>query len=216
MVERKAAKTTKFVAVAAIAVGAAVIGWRYYEIGRPQPASPDQASNTTVLGSSGHNVTHAGPIPPPPVPRGSSVATSSIGSRGAVAVWLQNDDVFAATYQPESGWGDIRKMEEIMGGASDLQLAGNGQAAMAVWRHSLGNIESLRYSRFEPATGWSAPDVVAGVLPRRSSATARPRLQIDGSGQVTLEWPSRFADQPMQAARFDPGKGWSTEEVAQR
>ena len=80
---------------------------------------------------------------------------------------------------------------------------------MAVWRHTVGSIESLRYSRFD-SSGWSVPDVMPGALPRpRTERGAAPRVQMDAQGQVVAEWSSGFDPRQTQSARYVPGQGWS-------
>jgi hypothetical protein len=82
-----------------------------------------------------------------------------------------------------------------------------------MWRHTVGSIHSLRFSRFESGTGWSLPDVVPGALPRPDSdgpagAQDALRLQMDAAGNVTAQWPSGFAANEMQAADYLAGRGW--------
>ena len=68
--------------------------------------------------------------------------------------------------------------------------------AMAVWHHQVGNIHSLRFSRWD-ANGWSVPDVLPGALPRPAVAGMRsgqnaPQLHMDAQGAVLARWPSGF------------------------
>jgi hypothetical protein len=197
------------VAAAAIAVAAFAVGWRYFDSSSSGGVSKrSQASNTAVLGSYGPPPAAA--IPPPPAPRNSAVAVVNEGARDAIAVWTQAGDLFSARYTPEAGWSEARPLEQILGVASDLQLAGNGHGvAMAVWRHTVGGIDSLRYSRHDAESGWSPPDVVPGVLPRGATSAAKPVLSVDARGNATLQWPSAFAAGVLQSSRFEPGRGWS-------
>jgi ABC-type Fe3+-hydroxamate transport system substrate-binding protein len=133
------------------------------------------------------------------------------GPDTALAVWVQDDHVVAATYAG-GNWSAPQPLEEIFGQASDPRVASNGSGvAMAVWRHTVGKIESLRYSRFETAAGWAVPDVMPGALPRPRSegAGAAPQLRMDAQGQAVAEWPSGFASGETQTARYVPGQGWS-------
>jgi hypothetical protein len=150
------------------------------------------------------------PIPQPPVPPNAAVRMARVGDGNAIAVWLQEGTPVAAAFGPATGWSAPQPLEDIHGDASDLQLAANeAGAAMALWRHTVGSIQSLRFSRFEPATGWSVPDVMPGALPRPAGQASPPQLQMDDAGNVTARWPSGFDPQETQASRYTPGQGWS-------
>jgi hypothetical protein len=182
--------------------------------------APQSAGNhTAVLGGSGPG---AAPltdargqlIPEPPVPAKTLAQTVRAGDETALAVWTQDGHVVATSWTPQAGWTRPQPLESIYGEASDPQLASNGQGtAMAVWRHTVGNIRSLRFSRFEAKTGWSAPDVVPGALPRPDTARVppddAPRLEMDAQGNVVAEWPSGFEPNEMQEARYVAGQGWT-------
>jgi uncharacterized membrane protein len=205
------ARMTRSIGAAAVVLAVAATAWHFHAA-RPAaaPANP-HASNTAVLGSYGQSAPAPGSaLPRPPAPGRTSVVTAPLDQRQSLAVWSQAGHVYAARFAPETGWTDVHALEEIGGEATELQLAGNGRGvAMAVWHHTLGQIQSLRFARFEPDAGWSAPDVVPGVLPRTASIASRPRLTLDEAGDATLQWPSAFAGTPMQVSRFDAASGWS-------
>jgi hypothetical protein len=148
------------------------------------------------------------------VPRTATAAVVRTGPDAALAVWLQDGNVVAASYTKAGGWAAAQPLEDIYGEDSDAQLASNGQGtAMAVWRHTVGSIESLRYSRFDSA-GWSVPDVMPGALPQpRTVRGAAPRLQMDAQGHVVAEWTSGFDPKEAQTAHYVPGQGWSHAEA---
>lgn len=153
-------------------------------------------------------------IPPPPLPAGTQAQAVRSADDGALALWVQDGHVVASAWSRAAGWGVPQPLEQIYGMASDPQVASNGRgAAMAVWRHTVGSIQSLRYARFEAAAGWTQPDVVPGALPRPDvSGTADPtvpRLQMDAQGNVVAQWPSGFAADEMQTARYVAGQGWT-------
>jgi hypothetical protein len=186
---------------------------------KPPMAANGERNHTSVLGSYGKApqapaaagaLTDAqGRAITAPNPAAQLVRT---GPDAALALWVQGNHVVAANYTGAAGWSVPQPLEEIYGEASDARLAGNGQgAAMAVWRHTVGNIQSLRYSRFETTAGWGVPDVMPGALPRPHSEGpgAAPQLRMDAQGQVTAEWPSGFAPGETQTARYVPGQGWS-------
>ena len=134
------------------------------------------------------------------------------GDEQAIAAWIADHHVVAATWTP-AGWSAPQPLERIYVDSGDVQLASNGQGrAMAVWHHRVGNIHSLRFSRFD-AQGWSVPDVIPGALPRPEAAGAppgndAPQLQMDAQGNVVAQWPSGFDANETQVARYVEGQGW--------
>ena len=185
----------------------------------------DRAANpTAVLGGSAPAASRDEPpaadagIPMPAAPPGTQPRLARSAADTALAVWTQEGHVVAAKYTPPAGWGPATPLEQIYGQASEPQLASNGQGvAMAVWRHTVGSIQSLRFSRFDAATGWSPPDVLPGALPRPpapgAAGAARPddavHLSMDAAGAVTARWASGFDARQVQTARYLPGQGWS-------
>ena len=187
---------------------------------RDRPAEAD----TTVLGGYGQAPARSAPglsdakgqaIPAPPAPAGAQAQVVRSGDESALALWLQDGHVVASTFGRPAGWSAPAALEDIYGVASDPQLAGNGRGlAMAVWRHTVGTIQSLRFSHFDTASGWTAPDVLPGALPRPDAQGAAthddaPRLAMDAEGKVTARWASGFAAGEEQVARYTPGQGWS-------
>lgn len=191
-----------------------------------RPGKTDHSNNTAVLGGYGPPVdrTAAAPplldaqgqaIPAPPAPAGARPQAVRSGDDSALAVWIADDHVVASSWTRAGGWGAPQPLERIYGNSSDPQIASNAQgSAMVVWHHRVGNIHSLRFSRFDAASGWSLPDVLPGALPRPEVAGTppgreAPQLQMDASGAVVARWPSGFHANEMQTARYVPGQGWS-------
>lgn len=185
----------------------------------------NHGSNTAILGGYGPPGDRASAlptltdatgrvIPPPPVPAGTQPRMARLGD-GALAVWVQGGDVLASAWTRAAGWSAAQALEQIFGESSDPQVATNGRGmAMAVWHHTVGNIHSLRFSRLDPAAGWSVPDVLPGALPRPSVVGTSPgqnvvELRMDDHGNVVARWPSGFHADEMQTARYDAGTGWS-------
>ncbi|RYZ06056.1 MAG: hypothetical protein EOO24_11955 [Comamonadaceae bacterium] len=188
------------------------------------PSATTGASPTAVLGGVGGapRATASAPltdsagrvIPAPPLPRGAKAEMARSGPDTAIAVWVERDHVVAASYAPASGWAAATPLEEIFGEASRPQVAGNGRgAALAVWQHTVGNIQSLRFSRFDATTGWTPPDVMPGALPRPPEQArgpdAAPQLHMDAQGNAFAQWPSGFAANEVQTARYVLGQGWT-------
>jgi len=158
-------------------------------------------------------------IPPPPVPAGTTAQAALTASGTAWAIWIQEGRTVGARYTRAGGWEAPIPFERIAGIDSDPQLASNGNGtAMAMWRHTVGRIEALRYSHWDAATGWSGPDVLHGALPRSRPPNlppeqpyppVAPRLSMDQQGTAHAEWPSGFHEQQMQASAFLPSRGWT-------
>ena len=185
---------------------------------------PAERNSTAVLGNSTVQAAPSLPtladgsgqqIPPPPVPAGAQPQVVRTGDESALAVWLQDAHVVASAWTRAAGWTAAQPLERIYGDASAPQLVSNGKGvAMAVWRQRVGNIHSLRFSRFDAATGWAAPDVLPGAFPRPAAAGSpaaqhAPRLRMDAEGNVVAQWPSGFRANEMQAARYSAAQGWS-------
>ncbi|HEX7890044.1 MAG TPA: hypothetical protein VF522_11855 [Ramlibacter sp.] len=181
------------------------------------------AHDTSVLGARGPAQAPGGvaspltdargrAIPAPPAPATARVQAVRSGEEAALALWLQDGRVMASSWTRDGGWTPARALEEIYGQASDPQLASNGQGqAMAVWRHTVGKIESLRFSH-HGQDGWTAPDVMPGALPRpddRTGTRDAPRLRMDAQGDVVAEWASGFQANESQTARWTGSEGWS-------
>jgi len=185
-----------------------------------------ERGHTAVLGGHGRQAerpsaapmltdAHGQAIPAPPAPAQARPQMARTGDESALAVWVEAGHVVAAAWTRAGGWSTPEPLERIYGESREPQLAGNGSGvAMAVWHHTVGNIHSLRFSRYEAATGWSPPDVLPGALPRPPVAGAAPgqdapRLQVDAAGNAVAQWPSGFHANEMQTARYVAGDGWT-------
>ena len=186
---------------------------------RPPATTQADGNNTAVLGGYGKGPQGAAPEAaltdangqPIPAPN-DKARLARLGPDSAIAVWVQDAHVVASVHTTGAGWSTPQPLEEIYGEASDPQVASNGNGvAMAIWRHTVGNIQSLRASRFEKAAGWAVPDVMPGALPRPRSEGpgAAPQLRMDAQGNAFAEWPSGFATGETQSTRYVAGHGWS-------
>lgn len=181
----------------------------------------ESSETTKVLGGFGPHGT-ANPalsdsggrrIPLPPAPSGIAAQVTPAGEDSALAVWIQDNRVIGSRWQRDVGWSGPEPLERIYGESREVQLVGNGRTAMAVWQHRVGNIHSLRFSRFD-GQAWTLPDVVPGALPRPAVVGAppgseAPRLEMDDQGNVLARWPSGFHAGEMQVARYAEATGWS-------
>lgn len=203
--------------VLAVAAACALVG-----CDRGQDAER-RASNTAVMG--GYGPPRAGSpqdatgIPAPPAPRGARVHVAPADAETALAVWEDQGRVMASRHTRAGGWEQPVPLEDIAGNASNVRLASNSNGvAMAVWQHTVGRIEALRYSRWEDANGWSQPDVMPGAQPRPTQPgktagngvdNAAVQLEVDALGNARAQWRSGFDASEVQASTFVPGEGWS-------
>ena len=158
-------------------------------------------------------------IPLPTLPADVHPRAAATAPGSAWAIWVQDGRVVGSRYTREGGWAAAVPFERIAGQDSDPQLASNGNgSAMAVWRHTVGKIESLRFSRYEESTGWSGPDVLRGALPRarpgglnpaQPHPPTAPLLEMDPQGQARAQWPSGFDANQLQSSQYLRDRGWS-------
>lgn len=188
---------------------------------RDQPQ--EAASTTAVLGGYGAAGSRSGSAPgaiyPPATPRNTKPQIAMVGSDAAVAVWEEDGQVMSSQFTRARGWEAPQPLEAIGGQASNARVAGNGRGvAMAIWQHTVGRIDSLRYSRFEAGKGWSSPDVMPGALPRPRQPgktaggvveQAAPRIEVDEDGHARAEWRSGFDETQLQASTYVAGEGWA-------
>lgn len=168
------------------------------------------ASGAASAAGSGPSDALGRALPVPPAPAGVAAQVAPAGEAEALAVWVQEGRVAASVYAPGTGWSPPQRLEDIRGEASDAQLAANAEGkGLAVWRHTVGSIDSLRFSHFTPGAGWSIPDVMPGALPRPQGAPAAIELRMDPAGNAVARWASGFDARELQVARFAEGQGWS-------
>ena len=181
---------------------------------------PGGSHDTSVLGGRGEPNRAAGPpalvdargreIPQPPLPPNTAPRIAAAGESNALAIWVQDGTLTASAYVPATGWSGPQPLEDIHGDASDPELVANAEGkGLAVWRHTVGSIESLRFSRFTPGAGWSIPDVMPGALPQPRGAGGPLVLRMDDAGNAEARWPSGFDAREAQTARYTEGQGWS-------
>lgn len=207
--------------LAAAALAALLLGG--CEQAADEPPQGEGSSNTAVLGGYGSPASaplidvDGRSVTAPPAPRDVMPQLAAVGRNSTLALWTEDGRVMVARHHPSRGWDVPRPLEDIAGEASDAQLASNGgNAAMALWRHTVGRIDSLRYSRYDPRTGWSEPDVVPGALPRPRPAgsastgqDAAPRLRLDANGNARAEWLSGFDRDEVQVSTYVAAEGWA-------
>jgi hypothetical protein len=183
------------------------------------------AGNASVLGNAGTAPSRPEPevsarekaardLPPAPAPSGTPVQVTMADAKTGLALWEQDGLVMVSRYTNNTKWQPPLPLERIYGEASHARLASNGRGvAFAIWQHTVGQIESLRYSRYESGKGWSTPDVMPGALPRPhtgSDQATAPRIEVDAQGNAIAQWRSGFDEGEVQASTYVPGEGWAS------
>lgn len=194
-------------------IAAAALALALAACGDSQPQAPD----TAVLGGQAQGRAPAPPtdargrpFPALRLPAGARAEMIRIGDEAALAAWVQDGVPMTASHAPGTGWSAPIALEELHGDASDVQLAADAHGnALAVWRHTVGSIRSLRSARYEAAAGWSVPDVMPGALPLAAGTGSAPELEMDAQGRAIARWRSGFDAAEQQVARYEPGQGWS-------
>jgi hypothetical protein len=145
--------------------------------------------------------------------RWTTVAMGPTGAAMALWHWYASSDIRHAytSYRPAGGgW---QAPVEIDAAALDtyltrLALLPDG-GAVAVWQEpstSPGIADSVRTARFDPATGWGAPE----LLETTSGAIPTPTIELDDTGRGFAIW--KRVDATVAAA-FDPTTGFGPPHV---
>lgn len=117
------------------------------------------------------------------------------------------NSVLTSRLLAESGWGAADLMPDAI---SPPRLAMNRFGyAMMVWR--LEPSARLVAARFDPATGWTAPELIDVTTGNPSST---PLVAMDSAGNAIVVWDDSGAglDRPdtVLANRYGVGSGWGT------
>ena len=145
------------------------------------------------------------------------VAFDSNGN--AIVVWAQRANaatsgrsIWANRYIAGSGWGTAELIETDSGGASDPQIASDGNGnAIAVWTQSDGTYARMWVNRYTAGSGWGTPELIG----TGNDGHARfPELAVDNSGNAIAVWTqSDGTRENAYANRYTVGSGWGTAEL---
>lgn len=137
---------------------------------------------------------------------GASIGVDDQGN--AIALWHQRDvtanarQMYARRYVPGTGWGAAQQLSGDHGAWGRIGVSANGHA-VALFPEQ----DDLRYSIYDPSTGWST----AASLQNGDDSVSEPHIAVDTAGNATVMWlraneNSGFED--VWAARLDGGT-WS-------
>lgn len=135
----------------------------------------------------------------------------AMDARGnAIAVWHQQDgvmrNIWASRYERGTGWSAPFTIEQDAALADNPKVAMDAQGnAIAVWIQSHVGAPSLWGSRFTPAGGWEAPQLLELM---DGSAAVTPRIAMNASGHAVVAWYQQEAVANIYVNRYVPGSGW--------
>jgi hypothetical protein len=106
----------------------------------------------------------------------------------AIAVWTENDSVYASRYSAVQGtWGAPLEIDAAAAGAAHaphvgMDISGN---AYAVWVQHDGSVDSVYAARYDASSGqWSAPP----PLELAAGAAQSPRIAVNDQGDAVAVW----------------------------
>lgn len=135
----------------------------------------------------------------------------AVDARGnAIAVWHQQDgvmrNIWAARYERGTGWSAPFTIEQNAALADGPRVAMDAEGnAIAVWIQQYVGAPSLWASRFTPAGGWEAPELVELM---DGSAAVLPRIAMNAAGHAVVAWYQQEAVANIYVNRYVPGSGW--------
>ena len=159
--------------------------------------------------------------------RGVSVAADDEGN--AIALWLEADAlggasffVWAARYEPDSGWGtqvqiDGDPASRSLGQRSDIEFDAEGNA-IAIWNErtlpevGVGSGEVLWVNRYIVGDGWQTPRTIKADPNTRAESW---QLSVGDNGEAHVVW-VQYVDTSVEerhdiwSAHYTPGSNWDT------
>jgi tRNA A-37 threonylcarbamoyl transferase component Bud32 len=135
----------------------------------------------------------------------------------AAVVWQQEAparrafDVWGRHHHPERGWGEARLLDAGEGRSKAVQVAiDDAGRSTAVWLQIDGGKQHAFAARFEPATGWSAPE---RLDEEGTDVVERVRVAAAGA-ETVVAWHQHAAGRSsIRARRLEPGRGFSAPEA---
>jgi len=145
----------------------------------------------------------------------SQIAASRTGE--VFAVWTEFSTTAGTLnvnrFAPGTGWGSAQTLQTVSlstGSLVSLAIAADANGgAIALWDNASSGRQDLFASRFQAATGWSAPVAIEPF----AAFDFSPSVGIDGAGNAIAVWEhadTTFTSTTIWANRFVPSSGWGT------
>jgi hypothetical protein len=134
----------------------------------------------------------------------------------AVVVWIHNDgitlqNVWGRLYEHGIGWGEAELLDDTDVETTQkarVEMDGAGRA-VAVWKQGSGLTATLWSTRYDPASGWSAPEAMGTTV-----FNGYPTLAVADGGNATCTWAnynSGTSKYELWAANYVLGSGWGAQ-----
>jgi len=129
-------------------------------------------------------------------------AVAMDGSGRGWLIWSASDGMRASCFVPGGGWQGVVIVDSDAGNTP--RIAAQLGVATAVWFSS--GAKRIRSSRYDPAGGWSAPELVATI-----AATGGPEfdLAMNRSAANTMAAVVHSRGDSLFINRYIPGSGWA-------
>ncbi len=146
----------------------------------------------------------------PPNLRASQDLTSAVmDANGNIGVLRSGSDVENNALAAGGQWGTWTRVDTAGSAVSErakVALSSNG-TALAVWRESNpgDNNYSMKAARYNPATGWGAPESIETLFTNVTSAS--PAVAIDAQGNGIAMW-QQGSQNTVHYNIYRAGSGW--------
>ncbi len=117
------------------------------------------------------------------------------GSGSAFAVWTQDDataaGVYAGRHVAGSGWGAPQLLDTSAYAAGQPEIAATGDGrALAAWMQpdATALLQQVFTSRFEPGSGWAAPQLLMSSADATGYSFPYPRVAVNDAGEGLAVW----------------------------
>lgn len=142
----------------------------------------------------------------------------------AHAVWQLSEgtsqDVWTNRSTPTEGWGDAQRLENDPNPAGSPAIAAEPSGtAHAVWWQSDGTLQNIWASRYTPAGGWEAPQLIEQPIenPEEEGSADRPQIAVDPNGNVFVVWQQQDIGRfNIWSNRYAPETGWAAAELIEQ
>ena len=126
-----------------------------------------------------------------------------------VVLWPEQTGLFASR-DTGTGWSPKARISREYGHSFHAQqgigLSAMG-SALGLWSAGAARITEIASNRFDPASGWSSPEVVWAA---GADDLTNPALAVASSGLALAAWAEGFgSDRRLWWTTFDPKRGWA-------
>ena len=135
------------------------------------------------------------------------------GSGNALAVWEQDDNIWANYYSSATKtWGTAQLIESNTGYTESPQVAFDGTGnAIAVWQQYDGTRDNIWANRYLVGSGWQTAQLIET---EDLGYAYNPQIAFDGTGNAFAVWYQYDGTRTnIWANRYLTGTGWQTAQL---